>query len=51
MGKYRKAIAAVVTAAVAVLAVFGVDVEPAVSAAAVSLLTAVAVYLVPNAEA
>lgn len=48
---YNKAIVAVVGAVVAVLAAAGIDVDPEVSAAVVSLLTAVAVYLVPNQPA
>ena len=48
MKKVRKAIVAVVGAVVAVLAAAGVDVDPEVSAAVVSLATALAVYLIPN---
>lgn len=50
ISEYRKAIAAVVSAAVAVAATFGVDIDPAVSTAVVTLLGALAVYLIPNAD-
>lgn len=48
MRKYRKAATATVGAVVAILAAAGIDVDPEVSAAVVTLLTALAVYLVPN---
>lgn len=48
MSKYRKAIAAVVGAVVAVVAVFGVNIDPQVSATVVSVLTSIAVYVIPN---
>lgn len=48
MEKYKKAIAAVVGAAVTVAAVFGVNVDPSVAATVVSVVTALVVYFVPN---
>lgn len=48
MSKYKKAIAAVVGAAVSVAAVFGVNVDPQVSATVISVITAAVVYFVPN---
>lgn len=48
MKEYRKAVVAVVGAIVAILAVAGIDVDPEVSAAVVSLATALLVYVTPN---
>lgn len=48
MEKYRKAVVAVVGAAVAVLAVVGVDVSEALSTSVVGVVTGLLVYLVPN---
>lgn len=45
---YRKTIAAVVGAIVTVLAVWKVDVDPQLSAAITTLLTATAVYWFPK---
>ena len=50
MSKYRKAIAAVVGAVVAVAAVFGLNIDPQVSATVISVLTSIAVYVVPNSK-
>lgn len=47
---YRKAVVAVVGAVVAVLATQGIDVDPGVSTAVVTLVSALLVYLVPNEE-
>lgn len=49
LAEARKAIAAAVTAIVAILATQGIDIDPAVKTAVVTLLGALAVYLVPNA--
>lgn len=48
MTQYNKAIAAAVTALVAVLATQGIDIDPEVEAAVVTLATTLAVWLVPN---
>lgn len=48
MSHIRKAIVAVVGAVVAILATAGYDVDDDTVAAVISLLTAVAVYIVPN---
>lgn len=48
MSKYRKAVVAVVGAAVAIAAVFGVNVPEDVAATVVSVVTAILVYAVPN---
>ena len=48
MNKYKKAVVAVVGAVVTVLAVAGIDVEPAVVTAVTTLLTSLLVYFVPN---
>lgn len=50
MNEYNKAITAVIGAIVAILAAAGIDVDPAISTAVVTLITALAVYLVPNAD-
>lgn len=49
-GEYNKAIAATVAAIVAILATAGIDIDPAISTAVVTLLGALAVYLIPNAD-
>lgn len=49
MANHRKLIAAVIGAIVTILATQGVSVDPEIVAAVTTLLTAVAVYLVPNA--
>lgn len=48
MSSINKAIVAVVGAGVAIAAVAGFDVDDETATAVVTLLTAVAVYLVPN---
>ena len=48
MNKAKKAIVAVVGAVVAILAVAGTNVDPEISTAIVTALTAVAVYAVRN---
>lgn len=50
MSEYSKAIVAIVGAVVAVLAAAGINVDPAVSTAVVTLLTALAVYWIPNVD-
>lgn len=50
MGRINKAIAAIVGAAVATLAVFNIDVDEQTATAVVTLLTALAVYVIPNAQ-
>lgn len=51
MKAYRKAIVATVGAIVAILATQGIDVDPTISVAIVSLLTAALVGRVPNEQA
>jgi len=48
MANHRKLIAAVIGAIVTILATQGVSVDPEIVAAVTTLLTAAAVYLVPN---
>ena len=48
MNRYKKAIVAVVGAVVAILAVAGINVEPEVSTAVITLITSLLVYAVPN---
>lgn len=48
MSRYRKAIAAVVTAVVACLAAFNIDVDPEVQSTIITVATALAVLVVPN---
>ena len=48
LAEVRKAIAATVTALVAIAAAAGTNIDPAISTAVVSLLGALAVYLIPN---
>lgn len=49
LARMRKAVMAIVGAGVAVLAVWGLEVPDELSTAVVTLVTAVLVYLVPNA--
>lgn len=49
MDRYRKALVSVVGAGVAILAAYGIPVEPELSTAIVTLVTALLVYIVPNA--
>lgn len=49
MQSYRKAVVAVVGAVVAILAVQGIDVDPTLSTAVVTLITAFLVERIPNA--
>lgn len=46
--QYRKLIAALVGAVVTILAVWQIDVDPEVVAAATTLLTAIGVWFFPN---
>ena len=48
MAQYRKAVVAVVGAIVAILATQGIDVDPTVSTAVVTLVTAFLVERIPN---
>lgn len=48
MSKYRKAIVAVVGAAVSILSAAGVEVTAEISQSVNALVTALLVYLVPN---
>lgn len=48
MNRYRKAVVAVVGAVVAILATQGIDVDPTVSTAVITLVTAFLVGRVPN---
>lgn len=48
MSKYRKAVVAVVGAAVAILSAAGVEVAEDISQSVIALATALLVYLVPN---
>lgn len=50
MSEFNKAIVATVGAVVAILASFGIAVDPTIAAAVVTLLTALAVYWVPNTD-
>lgn len=47
---YRKAIVAVVGAVVAVAAAFGLDVDPTLSQAIITIAMAILVYAVPNEQ-
>lgn len=47
---YRKAVVATAGAVVAILATQGIDVDPTISVAIISLFTAVLVSRVPNAS-
>ena len=48
MSHYRKAITAIVGAVVAILAAAGYDADDDTVTAVITLLTAVAVYVIPN---
>lgn len=48
MQEYNKLFVAVIGAVVAILATAGIDIAPEISTAVVTLLTALAVFLVPN---
>lgn len=48
MTRYRKLAAAIIGAVVTILAVWQIDVDPQIVAAATTLLTAALVWLLPN---
>lgn len=48
MSEFNKAIAATVAAIVAILATAGINIDPTISTAVVTLLGALAVYWIPN---
>ena len=48
MNQYRKTVTAVLGAIVTILALYGVNIDPELTAAFTTLITAVLVYLVPN---
>ena len=51
MTRYNKAIAAPVAALISILSTQGIDVDPDVETAIVTLVTAAVVWLIPNKEA